>query len=101
MMSNRRSRYVPEGAVVHDLAGRRVGRIHDVKAEESNGELVVVEYLLGPAAVLERWGISLLRLVGLGAMREPIRIPWDRIDISDPERVTYLGRIEELPGHGR
>jgi hypothetical protein len=101
MMSNRRGRYVPEGTLVHDLAGRRVGRIRDIKAEEQEGELVVVEYLLGTAALIERWGLSLRRLVGLGALREPVRIPWDRMDISDPERVTYLGHIEELPGHSR
>ena len=87
--------------MVHDLAGRRVGRIRDIRAEARDGELLVVEYHLGSAALMERWGLSLLRLVGLGAAREPLRIPWDRIDISDPERVTYLGRLEELPGHGR
>jgi len=100
MMSNRRTRYVPDGAMVHDLAGRRVGRIRDMKAEEREGELVVVEYLLGPAALIQRWGVSLLRLVGLGAAGEPVRIPWDRMDISDPERVTYLGHVEELQGRG-
>ena len=101
MMSNRRGRYVPEGTLVQDLAGRRVGRIRDIRAEAKNGELVVVEYLLGPAALTERWGISLRRLVGLGVMREPVRIPWDRMDISAPDRVTYLGHVEELEGHGR
>ena len=82
MMSNRRGRYVPEGAVVHDLVGRRVGRIRDIKAEEQDGELVVVEYLLGTAALIERWGLSLRRLVGLGGMREPVRIPWEKMDLS-------------------
>jgi hypothetical protein len=33
---------------------RTIGHLHDVRAERSGGELVIVDYLVGPAAFLER-----------------------------------------------
>lgn len=77
--------YVDEliGRVVKDAEGNAVGRIFEVRAEETNGELVIVEYHLGTAAMLERAGLTLLRVVGIDRL-EPKKIPWDRLDISDP-----------------
>jgi hypothetical protein len=83
------------GVLVRDVDGRQVGRIHDVRADEVNGELVLVEYFLGPAAALARLGIKARMLLGI-PKPEPTRVAWDRIDVSDPERPRFLGKAEEL-----
>ena len=84
------------GRKVHDPEGRRVGRILEVHAEPEGKDCVVREYLLGAAALLTRLGISAGRLVGLPAHREPIRVPWDQMDLSDPARPRLRCRVEEL-----
>jgi hypothetical protein len=79
------------GRVVHDRNGTRIGRIHDVRGELNGSELEIVEYLLGAAALWQRIGITALRLIGVPHEPHPKRIPWDQIDISDPEKPIYLG----------
>jgi len=86
------------GRKVHDSEGRRVGRILEVHAESEGKDCVVREYLLGTAALLTRLGISAGRMVGLPLHREPIRVPWDQMDLSDPERPRLRCRVEELKG---
>jgi hypothetical protein len=78
------------GRVVRDENGQRVGRIHDMRAEEKNGALVVVEYHLGAHALIERVGLSLTSLIGV-ANRSPRKVGWERLDISDPERPILRG----------
>ena len=79
--------YVDEliGRIVRDGDGNVVGRIFEIRAEEREGVLEIVEYHVGTAAMLERVGLSLLRVVGVERM-EPKTIPWDRLDLSDPRR---------------
>jgi len=84
------------GRQVHDPEGQRVGRILEVHAEPEGKDCVVREYLLGTAALLTRLGISAGRLVGLPLHREPIRVPWDQMDLSDPERPRLRCSVEEL-----
>lgn len=73
------------GAPVHDLDGHVLGRIFDVRAEDRDGELEIVEYHVGTAAMLHRVGLSALHLVGVNRF-SPRRIPWDQLDVSDPRR---------------
>jgi len=77
--------YVDEliGRLVRDADGAVVGRIFDVRAEERDGALEIVEFHVGAAAMLQRAGLSLLRVVGIERL-EPRKIPWDRLDLSDP-----------------
>jgi len=72
------------GRMVCDADGRNVGRIYEMRAEERNGELAIVEYHLGSGALLERVGLSILKLVGLHRAK-PHKVSWDRLDISDPD----------------
>lgn len=79
------------GRLVHDESGKPVGRIFDVRAEENdNGDLEVVEYLLGTAAMMERVGLSLLSIVGARRI-EPRRIAWEQLDLSDVEHPVLRG----------
>jgi sporulation protein YlmC with PRC-barrel domain len=84
---------------VVDAGGARVGRIEEIHAEEHGGELVVVEYLLGPYAVLERlsaWmvGRRIVQALGLGRRRRAYKVSWDEMDLSDPAhpRLTTVRR---------
>ena len=82
--------------LVRDADGRRLGRIQEIRAERRDGDIVVLEYQLGPGALWRRFGMSLLSVVGVGRGLEPRRIPWDRMDLSDPDRPRFLGRRDEL-----
>src|ERR1051325_9797675 len=73
------------GTRVRDEEGRVVGRIFEMRAEARGKDLVIVEYHLGAHALLERIGLSALRLVGLRS-RELRRVAWDQMDVSDPGR---------------
>jgi hypothetical protein len=73
------------GRVVRDDTGRSVGRIFDMRAEDRDGELVIVEYFLGPAAALARLGISVRALIGLKS-KDPRAVSWESLDLSDPMR---------------
>ncbi|MFL6232023.1 MAG: hypothetical protein ACJ76N_02725 [Thermoanaerobaculia bacterium] len=84
------------GRKVHDPEGKKVGRILAVRAEPEGEECVVREYLLGTAALLTRLGISAGRLLGLPVHREPVRVPWDLMDLRNPEKPRLTCRVEEL-----
>ena len=73
------------GRKVRDANGRVVGRIREVRAQRRGEFFYVAEYLLGPAAWFEALGISSARLIGW-RIHEPIRIPWQQLDLSDPEK---------------
>jgi sporulation protein YlmC with PRC-barrel domain len=91
------------GKRVVDSGGRKVGRIEEVVAEEHGGELVVVEYLVGRYGLqkrfsIRRFGISMLRMLGARYHTpEPKRIPWHRLDLSDPQHPRTTCPLEELP----
>ena len=78
------------GRKVLDAEGKTVGRIEEVIAERRSGEYVVREYLLGRAALLNRFsarvkGLTKLRLFGKPS-HDGYRVPWDKLDLSDEER---------------
>ena len=81
------------GRRVRDAHGKLLGRIEELRAEVIDGELVVVEYRVGPAALFDRIGawILLLPFFKLLPLRPTEhRIPWQRMDLGDPHhpRVT-------------
>jgi hypothetical protein len=80
------------GRRVHDADGACLGRIEEVVAlDDGEGGFVVDAYLVGRQAIAERLGggrlaSSLTRLVSGGRGYSGIRVPWDAMDLSDPER---------------
>ena len=82
------------GRTVCDADGRAVGRLEEMRVEvalDEGSEYVVREVLVGhygPFARLagghfSRYFLRLLR--AFGRYRQ-IAVPWERIDLSDPER---------------
>lgn len=84
------------GRKVLDSEGKRVGRILAVTAEPEGEECVVSEYLLGTAALLTRLGLSAGRIAGIPIRREPLRVPWDRMDLRNPEKPRLSCSLAEL-----
>jgi len=84
------------GKLVLDVNGARVGRIRCVRAERDGDDCVVREYEIGAAALLSRFGISALSLIGWPLGREPLCVPWNQLDVSDPQRLRLRCAKEEL-----
>lgn len=94
------------GRPVVNAAGRRIGRIEEVRAGPGGGEdhedYVVEEYLIGPFGLLERLfdtaaELPVLRALGLGRRLRRHAIPWHQLDLSDPHTPRFVTRI---PGAG-
>ncbi|TPK75315.1 hypothetical protein FJ930_04220 [Mesorhizobium sp. B2-4-15] len=96
---------------VDHLAGRRVlsqngesiGHIEEIVAESQGDDFVVTEFRIGIFAAFERLsassiGTAVLDLFGLRRREGLYRIPWDKLDISDPTKPKLLCTKEELGG---
>jgi sporulation protein YlmC with PRC-barrel domain len=86
------------GRQVRDPDGKPVGRILAVSTETDGGDCVIREYLLGTAALLTRLGLSVRRLAGIPIRRQPVRVPWDQLDLSDPGKPRLRCPVAELKG---
>jgi sporulation protein YlmC with PRC-barrel domain len=90
------------GTRVVDSNGERVGRIEEVVADRDGDELLVTHYLVGRYGLFERFsiyhvGIGLMRYLGSRAQSaNPHRIPWDAMDLSDPEHPRLTCTVDEL-----
>lgn len=88
------------GTKVLDADGRRAGRIEEAHARRRGGEVVVTEYVLGAAGLIERLALSpvLRALLGTRLYPESARytIGWEELDLSDPERPRLRSRVAEL-----
>jgi hypothetical protein len=78
------------GRRVVDREERAVGRIEEVRARIDGDSCVVEEYHLGAAALLERLSARVL------SRRHARAVPWDQLDLSDPEHPRLLCRAEDL-----
>ena len=83
------------GRRVVDANGERVGRIEEIVTEYVDDEYVVREFHVGAFAVFERLANGmlsrgLLRLLGGHRAYAGYVVPWELMDLSDPEhpRVT-------------
>jgi hypothetical protein len=83
------------GRRVVDPDGEVVGRLEEIIAEYVDDEYVVREYHVGAFAAFERLsggmlGRGLLRLLGGKHVYDGYVVPWELMDLSDPEhpRVT-------------
>jgi hypothetical protein len=77
------------GKMVRDPQGVGVGRIVSAHAELEGADHVVREFLLGPGALLEQFGIPVHRW-------KPVRVPWDLLDLADPEHPRLRCPAAEL-----
>lgn len=101
-------RYV--GKPVRDAEGRNLGHLHDVRVREQGGELVVMDYVVGRAGLLERFSLAQLgREVGfLFGLAHPggYVVPWDAMAFGDDgprctRRAAELERFSAARRAGR
>ncbi len=88
------------GKRVRDTDGRVIGRLEEGQVEEQDGEHVVTEFLIGPAALLQRIGGFITQLPFFRLIPIPKReycVPWDLMDFTDPHAPRVLARRDELP----
>lgn len=93
------------GRMVHDPNGRKVGRVEELRAEielhEDGNDYVVTEFHVGSFGAIESlagpyFARQLLHRLGRFSHYSGHRIPWDRIDLSDPRNPKSLDTLEEL-----
>jgi hypothetical protein len=80
------------GKLVRDADGVKAGRILSVRAELEGEDCVVRDYGLGASALMSRLGISMFQRL----QRPPLRVPWEQLDLSDPERPRLRCTVAEL-----
>jgi sporulation protein YlmC with PRC-barrel domain len=83
------------GRRVRTMSGETVGRIEEIRVKRQGDAWVVQAYLLGPYALLERLlprsiGPALRRVLRSHSSRPVDVVPWDKLDLSDPERPRLL-----------
>jgi hypothetical protein len=89
------------GRRVLALNGRSIGRLEEMRTERIRNQLFVSEFLVGSYAVFERLsalsiGRAILGVLGAHRKGRGYRIPWDKLDLSDPGRPRLLCKVEEL-----
>ncbi|MER9074860.1 hypothetical protein NKH80_18910 [Mesorhizobium sp. M0904] len=89
------------GRNVLSQRGKSIGHIEEIRAEPDGDDLVVTEYHVGIYAAFERLsasaiGTAVLEVFRLRSRDSMYRIPWDKLDISDPTRPRLLCTMEEL-----
>jgi hypothetical protein len=83
------------GREVYAANSRRIGRLHEVRAERRGSTWVITEYVIGAAGLIERLGLG-VRLV-LGFERPTGYVArWDQVDFSNPRRPTLSCAVTEL-----
>ena len=91
-------RYV--GHPVCDAEGKTLGHLHDVRVRREADDLVVQEFLIGGAGLLERFSLlQLAREVGLifGIGRAGgYVVPWDCMQFSADGELRCTRRASEL-----
>ena len=89
------------GKRVRALNGKSIGHLEEIRAELSEGECFVEEYLVGAYAVFERLasisiGRAILRFFGATRKHCGYRVPWNKLDLTDPERPRLLCEVDKL-----
>ena len=88
------------GKPVDDPDGRSIGHLHEVHARRQGEDLIVVQYLVGPAGWIERFSLVgfarvVLAIFGLARSRGYV-VPWERMDLSVPGKPRCTCRAAEL-----
>jgi hypothetical protein len=83
------------GREVHTANNRRLGRLYEFRAEHRGSTWIVTDYVIGTARLMERLGLGIRLLLGLGRPAGYV-VRWDQVDFSDPDRPKLRCPVSEL-----
>jgi hypothetical protein len=88
------------GRLLVDAFGHPVGVVEEVVTEPHGDEYFVTHVVVGPHAPLARalaFGhqIPVLEALGLGRKPRVRRLPWEWLDLTDPERPRLRETVAE------
>ena len=82
------------GRVVHTRDNRAIGRLEEFRAERHGRDWFIVEYHIGPVALLERLGLGARHIVGVPG--SGLAATWEQLDLSDPDHPRLTCPLEQL-----
>lgn len=83
------------GREVYAKNNRRIGRLFEFRAERLGSQLVVTEYVIGAAGLMERLGLGIRLILGLERLGGYVA-RWDQITFANPDRPTLTCSVAEL-----
>ena len=89
------------GTKVHDVDGRKVGRIEEIRVERQGNALLVESYLIGVSALVDRLSARTLvrpikRFLGARHVYSVYEVPWQDMDLTDPKRPVLRIATRDL-----
>jgi len=91
-------RYI--GKPVRDADGRSIGRLHEIRVRDEGSELLVLDYLVGSAGLLERFSLAELgrEVAFLFGLKRPdgYVVPWDCMQFPGDGNPRCTRRAAEL-----
>jgi hypothetical protein len=83
------------GRTVYTANNRRLGRLHECRAEQRGAAWVITEYVIGNAGLLERLGLGVRLILGLPRAAGYVA-RWDQLDLSNPDRPRLTCSVQDL-----
>ena len=89
------------GRTVHDIDNRRVGRIEEIEAEDTDRGCYVTGFVLGQKGLLQRLSIGgigplFIRSLQARGKQHIRRVPWEKMDVTNPKRPKLRCRKDEI-----
>jgi hypothetical protein len=89
------------GRRVRAMNGRIIGRLEEIRVRQEARACYVEEFLTGGYGVVERLAGSTIaravfHVIGARKKQSSYRIPWDKLDLSDPNQPRLLCEVSEL-----
>jgi sporulation protein YlmC with PRC-barrel domain len=89
------------GKRVVDANGKYAGRLEEIEAERGDDVCVIKNYLVEHRGLLDRlqsWMLAapIQKSIQVREKSRPYRIPWDQMDLSDPQHPRILVPQSEL-----
>ena len=83
------------GRTVWTLDDRRLGRLEDGRIAFVGDDWVIGEWIIGPAGLLERFGVSARLLIGVHPGAGYVA-RWNQLNVDDPQRPRLTCPVSEL-----
>ncbi len=88
------------GKQVCDTDGQPVGRIEELRGDARDNAVYITEFLVGAYGMVERlaaWHIARVIAGTVPGLLTSYAIPWDKIDLQDPEHPRLTCARDDLP----